>query len=222
MNFAVFYNAWNLNSHEIRLSDKDDSSSGTWHLVNLLMRKYVLEKIESTGSLISSPGSDFPILVQLVTEPLAWYSLIIQSCIRSLLPSGKKKKKGGLAEQINSRLFHDLQNAIQSVCDIIQMVAKWLSDQIDQADDENFEAMFSSIRRDASTGGPGKVFQILSSSMSVMEDSELGERISQALQSWSPADVTRKIINGQTTLISEFLKICKLKVKSLQALKLQI
>ncbi|CAA2953699.1 phagocyte signaling-impaired isoform X1 [Olea europaea subsp. europaea] len=222
MNFAVFYNAWNLNSHEIRLSDKDDSSSGTWHLVNLLMRKYVLEKIESTGSLISSPGSDFPILVQLVTEPLAWYSLIIQSCIRSLLPSGKKKKKGGLAEQINSKLFHELQNAIQSVCDIIQMVAKWLSDQIDQADDENFEAIFSSIHRDASTGGPGKVFQILSSSMSVMEDSELGERISQALQSWSPADVTRKIINGQTTLISEFLKICKLKVKSLQALKLQI
>lgn len=221
INFAVFFNAWNLNSHEIRLTDSDSSSSGTWHLVNLLMRKYVLDKIESTGSLISSPGSDFPVLVQLVTEPLAWHSLIIQSCVRSLLPSGKKKKKGGPPEQINSKLFHELQNAIQSVCDIIQMVAKWLSEQIDQADDENFEAMFSLIHRDANTEGPGKVFQMLQSSISVMKDIELGERISEALQSWSPADVTRKIINGQTTLMTEFLNICKLKIKSLQALKLQ-
>ncbi|CAI9776493.1 unnamed protein product [Fraxinus pennsylvanica] len=86
MNFAVFFNAWNLNSCEIRLSEKTVLALvlGSWHLVNSLTKKYLLEKIGSTGSLISSPGSDFPILVKLVTEPLAWHGLIIQSCVVDL------------------------------------------------------------------------------------------------------------------------------------------
>ncbi|CAI9776492.1 unnamed protein product [Fraxinus pennsylvanica] len=125
MNFAVFFNAWNLNSCEIRLSEKDSSSSGTWQLAS---------------------------------------------------------------------------------CEL--------------ADEEVF-AIEDWIYRDGSSEGPRKVFQILESSISMMKDFELGERISEALQSWSPADITRRIINGQTSLMSEFLRICKLKVKSFEALKLQ-
>ncbi|KAI3461689.1 hypothetical protein Pfo_018352 [Paulownia fortunei] len=222
MNFAVFLNAWNLNSHEIRFSDRGDSGSSTWNLVNTLLRKYVLEKIRSAGPIVSSPGSDLPFLVQLVTEPLAWHALIIHSCVRSLLPSGKKKKKGGSVEQSNSQLSYEIRNSIQSLCDTIEVVTKWLKDQLDKPDDEKFEAIFSSIQRNGRRDGPGKVFRTLESSVSQMKDVELGDRILEALQSWSPADVVRKIIAGQGSLLYEFLKICELKIKSLQALGLQL
>ncbi|KAL8516167.1 hypothetical protein ACS0TY_014729 [Phlomoides rotata] len=96
MNFTVFLNAWNLSSHEIGFPDGGNSDRSTWDLVNTLLKKYVLETMKSAGPIISSPGNNILLLVQLVTEPLTWHSLIIQSCIRSLLPSGKKKKKGAL------------------------------------------------------------------------------------------------------------------------------
>ncbi|EPS74417.1 hypothetical protein M569_00338, partial [Genlisea aurea] len=87
INFAVFLNAWNLNSHEI-------NDGRTWKLVSSLFRNLVSEKLKNAGPMLSSPGNDLPFLVQLVTESLSWHSLIIQSCVRSLQPSsaGKKKK----------------------------------------------------------------------------------------------------------------------------------
>lgn len=222
MNFAVFLNAWNLNSHEIGFSDRGDSGYSTWNLVNTLLRKYVLETIKSAGPIVSSPGNDLPFLVQLVTEPLAWHALIIHSCVRSLLPSGKKKKKGGSVEQSNSHLSYEIQNSIHSLCDTIEVVTKWLKEQLQKPDDEKFEAIFSSIQRNGTRNGPGKVFKVLESSVSQMKDAELGDRILEALQSWSPAHVVRKIIAGQDSLLSEFLKTCELKIKSLRALRLQL
>ncbi|KAK6145231.1 hypothetical protein DH2020_022051 [Rehmannia glutinosa] len=217
MNFAVFLNAWNLNSHEIRFSD----GSSTWNLVNTLLRKYVLEKITSVGPIASSPGNEIPFLVQLVTEPLAWHALIIQSCVRSLLPSGKKKKKSGSVEQLNSQMSHEIQISIESLCGTLEAVTKWLKEQLNKPDDV-FEPIFSSIQRNEKGNGPGKVFKMLESSVSQMKDVEVGDRILEALQSWNPADVVRKIVEGRGSLLSEFLKICELKIKSLKALRLQL
>ncbi|KAI8015438.1 N-terminal acetyltransferase B complex auxiliary subunit NAA25, partial [Camellia lanceoleosa] len=219
MNFAVFLNAWNINSNELG-PDKDACRPVSLHIVNSLLEKCILEKLRSMGPLISSPGSDLPLLVQLVTEPLAWHSLVIQSRVRSALPSGKKKKKGGPAEPTNSLLSQEIRDSIQSLCAVIEEVANWLREQIKSPLDGNVEIILSSLGVKEQNEGPGKVFQILQTSISSMNDVELGDRISQALKSWSHVDIARKIVTGQSTVLSEFLQICELKVKSLQALKL--
>ncbi|XP_057487729.1 N-terminal acetyltransferase B complex auxiliary subunit NAA25-like isoform X1 [Actinidia eriantha] len=221
MNFAVFLNAWNLNSNEIGV-DKNACRTGTWHLVNSLLEKYILENLRSMGPIISSPGCNLPLLVQLVAEPLAWHALVIQSCVRSSLPSGKKKKKGGPAEQTHSQLSQGIRDSIQSLCAVIEEVENWLREQINSPEDVNMEIILSSLRVKDQKEGPGKVFQILETSISSMHNVEIGDRISQALKSWSSADVARKIVTGQRTVLSEFLRICESKVKSLQGLKLQI
>ncbi|KAL6532598.1 hypothetical protein OROHE_014020 [Orobanche hederae] len=222
MNFAVFFNAWNLNSHEIRLPlDKGNPGFSTWNLVNTMLSKYVLETIKSAGPTASSPGNDLPFLVQLVTEPLAWHALIIRSWVRSSHPIGKKKKKGGPVEKLNSQLSHEIRISIGSLCDTLEVVTKWLKEQLNKHDDV-FEPIFSSIQTKERHSGPGKVFNMLESSISQMKDVELGDRISEALQSWNPADVARKIIAGQGTLLLEFLRICETETKSLQALGLQL
>lgn len=219
MNFAVFLNAWNLNSHEIGFSDRGDSGRSTWDLANTLLRKYVEETIKSAGPAASSPGNDLPLLVQLVTEPLAWHALIIQSCVRSLHPSGKKKKKGGSFEQSNSQLSNEIQKSIRSLCDTIEVVTKWLKEQIQKPHDGKFETMYSLVQRDETCDGPGKVFKILGFSVSALKDAEVGDRILEALHCWNPADVVRGIVVGQDSLLSEFLKICESRIKSLQALR---
>ncbi|KAL3530942.1 hypothetical protein ACH5RR_010264 [Cinchona calisaya] len=222
MNFVVFLNAWNLNSCEIGFSNDDKTRPSTWHLVNNLLRKYILENIRSTGPLLSSPGSDLPMLVQLVTEPLSWHSLIIESRVRLILPSGKKKKKGGVAEQTNSHQSHELQETIQSLCGTIKDVTEWLCDQINKPDDAKFETIFSLLQINEESQGPGKILHIFENLVSSLNHIDLGDRISQALQAWNAADVARKVIGGQTTELSQFLKICESKVKSLQALKMQL
>ncbi|XP_051143279.1 N-terminal acetyltransferase B complex auxiliary subunit NAA25 [Andrographis paniculata] len=220
MNFAVFLNAWNLASNEIKFPN-----GNTWNVVNILLRKFVKETLISAGSFTSSPGTQLSLLVQLVTEPLSWHALIIQSCARALLPSNKKKKKGGSHEQShsNSQVLREIQNSIQSLCDTIQIVTKWLKEQLDIPEDQTSDAIFSSLLENNKSHGPGKVFQILQSTLSSTKDgSEVGPRIFEAVQSWSPAGVVRKIVAGQRSLLSEFLKICEVRMKSLQVVKAQL
>ncbi|KAL6967767.1 hypothetical protein U1Q18_033578 [Sarracenia purpurea var. burkii] len=222
MNFAVFLNAWNLNSNEL-WADKNAPRPSTWHIVNSLLEKYILKTLRSIGPLISSPGCDLSLLVQLVTEPLAWHGLVIQSCVRSSLPSGKKKKKGGPPEQTtNSQMNQEIRDSVQSLCCVIEEVVIWSREQIKRLMDMNMEIVLSSFQVQEQNAGPGKVFQILETSISSVNYIDLGDRISQAMKSWSSAAVARKIVTGQCAVLSEFLRICELKVKSLQALKLQI
>ncbi|XP_042014596.1 N-terminal acetyltransferase B complex auxiliary subunit NAA25-like isoform X1 [Salvia splendens] len=218
-NFVVFLNAWNLNSHEI---GQGDSGRSTWKLANTFLRKYVEEMIKSAGPVVSSPGNDLSFLVQLVTEPLAWHALILQSCVRSLHPSAKKKKKGGSVEQSNSQLLNEIHISIQSLRDTIEVITKWLKDQLQKPHDGKFETMYSLVQRDDTCDGPGKVFKILRSPVSAMKDAEVGDRILEALHSWDPADVVRKIVAGQDGLLLELLKICESRIKSLQALRIQL
>ncbi|KAK4370295.1 hypothetical protein RND71_009770 [Anisodus tanguticus] len=190
MNFLVFLNAWNLYSHEV---DRDSiKHGGTWLLVNLILKKYILDKVGLMGPLESSPGCDLPNLVLLVTEPLAWHIMVIQSCARLLLPSGKRKRKVDLRTTVTFSCLNKYR--IYPVC-------------------------MRDYRADGELG-PGKVYRVvetLTSSSTI--DKDLGVRITRALQSWSPADITRKIITSQGTTLSNFLSICDSKIKSLKELK---
>ncbi|CAK7351925.1 unnamed protein product [Dovyalis caffra] len=221
INFAVFLNAWNLNSHEPLQPNGDQFGGGIWHVVDTLLVKYISEKIKSRESLFCSPRVDLPILVQLVTEPLAWHGLVIQSCVRSSLPSGKKKKKGGPMDQHTSLVFNDIRDSIQSLYYIVEEVAKWIRGQIDRPEDESLEIILSSLRKKEQDEGPGRVFHILESLIPSINEAEVGDRISKELKSWSPLDVARKIVTGDSSLLSQFLKICESKIKLFQALKQQ-
>ncbi|GMI92020.1 TRANSCURVATA 2, NatB auxiliary subunit [Hibiscus trionum] len=222
LNFAVFFNAWSLNSNEFGQSE-DKCTPGSWHLVNSLLENYILSKLRSMGPLIQSPQGDLPILVQLVTEPLAWHGVVIQSCVRSCVPSGKKKKKSGSADQSISLLSHAVRDAIQSLCSILEEVAVWLQDQIKSPEDNKIDILVSSLKRNGQNGGgPGQVFHILETLISSADETELGNWISQALRAWSSVDVGRKIVTGQSRVLSEFCRICESKIKSLRSLKQQI
>uniref|UniRef100_A0A2P2M6U4 Phagocyte signaling-impaired protein n=1 Tax=Rhizophora mucronata TaxID=61149 RepID=A0A2P2M6U4_RHIMU len=218
MNFAVFLNAWNLNSHELSQPD----GGGLWQALDALLEKHILEKTRSIGSLVCSPSDSFSSLVQLITEPLAWHLLVIQSHVRFCLPSGKKKKKGGLAEQSTPLLSNAARDSIHSLCGMVEEVANWIREQISRPEDEIVDATLSSFRRNEHDEGPGKVFQILERLLSQIDKDELGDRICQALKSWNPVDVSRKIAIGNSMVLSEFLCICESKMKSLRALKQQI
>ncbi|KAA3489485.1 Phagocyte signaling-impaired [Gossypium australe] len=218
LNFAVFFNAWSLNSHDSG-QQGGERTPGSWHVVNSLLENYILGKLRSMGPLIESPQGDLPILVKLVTEPLAWHGLVIQACVRTCLPSGKKKKKGGSTDQSISLLSNAVRDAIQSLCSVLEEVAKWSQDQIKSPEDNKIDLLVSSLKRN---GEAGKVFNILETLASSPNETELGDRISQALRSWSPVDVGRKIVTGQCRVLSEFWRICESKIKSLKTLKQQI
>lgn len=158
---------------------------------------------------------------------LYWFNWLLnhwlgQSCVRSCLPSGKKKKKIGSIDQSISLLSHAIEDAIQSLCGILEEVAKWSQDQINSPEDIKIDILVSSLQRNGQDEGPGQVFHILETLVSSPNETELGDRFSQALRSWSPVDVARKIVTGQCTVLSVFLRICESKIKSLQTLKQQI
>lgn len=223
LNFAVFLNAWNLGSHGLGLSNEDASKPGAWHIVDSLLERYIVDKVRSMGRpLMSSLGHDLPTLVQLVTEPLAWHGLIIQSGLRSSLPSGKRKKKSGPADQSNSPVSNVFRDSIQSLCSIVEEVTKWLRVEIKKSEDEDVETILSSFQRKAQIEGPGQVFQVLQALITSASDAELGSRISLALKSWSHIDVTRKLVSGQRKVLIELLQICDAKFKLFQSLKQQI
>lgn len=221
LNFAVFLNAWNLSSHEVVLPDVNGCRHSTWQVVNTLLKKCILE-VRSMESLVCYPRLDLSVLVQLVTEPLAWHTLVMQSCVRSSLPSGKKKKKSGSADHSTSLLSHDIRGSVQSTSGVVEEVAKWLGHHIKKSEDEKLDAIFSSLEANGRDEGPGQVFRLLGTLISSLNEAELGDRISQAMKSWSPVDVARKFVAGQRAGLSAFLRICESKIKSLQALKQQM
>lgn len=212
---------WSLSSHEPAQPNEDGYyKPDSWNIVDSLLEKYILEKIRCMDPVICSPWVEFPILVQLITEPLAWHGLVLQSCVRSSFPSGKRKKKGGL--ESTSPLARAIRESVGSLCRTVEDVMKWLREQINSSEDEHLETTVSLLQKKGQNEGPGQVFKILETFSSSPNDAELGERISQAVRSWSPVDVGRKIVTGKCTVLSEFLKICESKFKLLKALKQQI
>ncbi|GAB4860256.1 hypothetical protein Ancab_011737 [Ancistrocladus abbreviatus] len=219
VNLVVFFNAWSLNCHEALPGG--DGSGPAWHIVTSVLEKCILEKVKITAPLVCSPGGDLPTLVQLIAECLSWHSLVLQSCIRSSYPCGKKKKKSGQADNSSSSVSHTIRDSVQSLCGILEVVVKRLREEINKTEDETLDLSLSSLE----TGhydGVGRVFYAIKDFISSADEVELGHRISQALKSWSPAEVGRKMVNGQRKVLLEFLQMCNSKMKLLVALKQQI
>lgn len=169
--------------------------------------------------ILTSPESSLPVLVQLVTESFSWHVLVIQSCIKSImLPLGKKKKKGGSVDQMNSPHMQAIHDSIQCLSDAIRGIQKCVGDQINKPEDQNLDTLFSHVQREDCDEEPGYVHQTLKESASA-NSSELGDRISGALQSWNSVNVLRKIIAAQNKLLSHFHRICGSKLKLLESLK---
>ncbi|XP_023512979.1 N-terminal acetyltransferase B complex auxiliary subunit NAA25-like isoform X1 [Cucurbita pepo subsp. pepo] len=211
-NFAVFLNAWNLSSGGCR--------SRTWHIVDSLLEKYILEGVASLESTIFTPYENMRTLVQVVSEPLAWHGLILQACVRSSLPSGKRKKKTGSAELSSSPLYVALRDSTQSLCSTLESLLKWLI--VNQSDDGKLEAILSSMQNDGNNDGPGQVFQILETSTLSMDSTELGHWITGAFKCWNTVKVARKLVTGKHVVLNEFIKNCESKFKSVQKLKQQL
>lgn len=222
-NFAVFLNAYNLCSNELRGKDADGCQSCSWHTVDSLLEKYISEGVGSLESIIFTPYDDMCTLVQVVSEPLAWHGLILQACVRSSLPSGKRKKKTGSAAELSSSpLFLAVRDSTQSLCSILEVLLKWLEGLVNQSEEGKLEAILSSIRNNGNNDGPGQVFHTLETLTSSMNSMELGHRITEALKSWNTVDVARKLVTGKHVVLNEFIKICESKYMSLQKLKQQI
>uniref|UniRef100_A0A1J3JDT3 N-alpha-acetyltransferase 25, NatB auxiliary subunit n=1 Tax=Noccaea caerulescens TaxID=107243 RepID=A0A1J3JDT3_NOCCA len=212
LNLAVFWNAWSLSSRE------------HWHVLNLLLERLIQERIRSMGSSeICSCYSDVQVLVQIITEPLAWHSLIIQACTRSSLPTGKKKKKTQHSDHLaSSPMSQAIKDSIQSLCSTLQEVSNWLLSQINNPEVDQLERFLSTLKRNEDAGGPGQVLGVLASFIASSEESEVGNRIFEALKSWSTADTARKTVMAQERVLREFLQICESKRKLMETLKQQM
>lgn len=221
LNFAVFYNAWKLNSKECVLQSGEGSESGGF-LIDKLLQNCILKRIETLDSSIGFPGSDFPLLVQLITEPFAWHSVILQSCTRASVPSGKKKKKSGPTDTISSPLSGAYRDSIQLLIGTLEVVMKWLRGKINHLEEENMDELLSCLLNKGDDSGPGKIFHVLENTVSCASSEDLGDRIFEALKCWNSIDVVRKLVDGQRNVSSCLLSICENKHKALQIVKKQI
>lgn len=221
VNFAIFVNAWNSRSEFSILPNVEGCNPSSWHIVDSLVKTCVSEQLMHAQPLLTSPGSNLPVLVQLVTESFSWHILVIQSCVRSLLPQGKKKKKSSAMDQSNLPQVQAIHASIQCLSNAIQEVCRWLKDQVDKSEDQNLDILLAHVQKREHEIGPGRVQQILENNAAV-DNSELGERISGALQSWSAASVVRKVVRAQSSLLSKFHLICNSKLKLLETLKQSI
>ncbi|XP_027334003.1 N-terminal acetyltransferase B complex auxiliary subunit NAA25 isoform X2 [Abrus precatorius] len=222
LSFSVFLNAWSLSSHEFVQPDRYGHRPRIWGILDSLLEKYILEKVRSTEPWDQCRWSDVELLMQLVMEPLAWHGLVIQSCLRSCLPSSKKKKKSGSAYQSSSNLAHAITDSVLHLSRVLEHVMKWISEWNRRPEDESSEDILFLVRKNGHNDGPGTVFGMLETFISSVNDAELGDRISQSLKTWSPADVARKMTTGKVKALMEFFAICQSKLKLLQSMKQQI
>ncbi|XP_062179536.1 N-terminal acetyltransferase B complex auxiliary subunit NAA25 isoform X2 [Phragmites australis] len=214
MSFAVFINAWNLCSNESVIPGTDGSSPNSWQIVDNLVKICIDEQLTDANRMLTSPGNNFPLLVRMVTEPISWHLLIIQSCMRAMAPQGKKKKKGGPSERPNIPHLQAIQTSVHCIADTLQSVQTWLSDQM-RPEEQALDILLSQLQG-TSAEGPGQISCILDES-SAMANSEIGGRIAQSLESWSSAGVVRRIVGAENETVAEFHKICDSKLKLLMS-----
>ncbi|XP_006654275.2 N-terminal acetyltransferase B complex auxiliary subunit NAA25 [Oryza brachyantha] len=211
MSFAVFINAWNLWSNESVIPKADQSSPSSWQIVDSLV-KICIEQLIDANRTLTSPGNSIPVLVQMITEPISWHLLVIQSCVRSMAPQGKKKKKGGPSERPNIPRLQATQRSVQCMIETLRSVQSWLSDQT-RPEEQALDILMSYLQG-GSDDGPGQIPCILEEN-SARHNPELGERFAQSLETWSSAGVIRRIVGAEKELLVELKKICDSKLKLL-------
>ncbi|RDY04396.1 N-terminal acetyltransferase B complex auxiliary subunit NAA25, partial [Mucuna pruriens] len=213
LNFTVFLNAWSLSSHELVLPEGNGCRPRIWDILDSLLEKYILEKVRSIEPQLYCRWSGIELLVQIVTEPLAWHGLVIQSCLRSCFPSSKKKKKSGSVHQSSSNLAHAITDSVVHLSHVLEDVMKWITEWDTRPEEENLDNILFLVQKEGhNNDGPGKVLRVLETFISSVNDAEVGDRICQSIRSWSPVDVARKIMIGKLEVVMEFSAICESKL----------
>ncbi|RLN29014.1 phagocyte signaling-impaired protein [Panicum miliaceum] len=213
MSFAAFINAWNLCSTEPVIPGTDRSSPNSWQIVDNLFKTCIEEQLTDASQMLTSLGNNIPLLARMVTEPISWHLLVIQSCMRAMTPQGKKKKKGGPLERPNTPHLQAIQISVNCMADTLQSVQTWLSDQMRQ--EQALDALLLHLQG-TSTDGPGQISRTLDESAAAAS-SEIGCRITQSLEPWSSAGVVRRIVRAGDETIAELKKMCAQKLKLLKS-----
>uniref|UniRef100_A0A452YRW3 N-alpha-acetyltransferase 25, NatB auxiliary subunit n=1 Tax=Aegilops tauschii subsp. strangulata TaxID=200361 RepID=A0A452YRW3_AEGTS len=120
MSFAVFINAMNLWSNESVIPRTDPSSPSSWEIVDSLVKICIEEHLTDANRILTCPGNKIPLLVQMVTEPISWHLIIIQSCMRVVAPQGKKKKKSGPSLRPNMPQLQGIQRSVQCLIETLR------------------------------------------------------------------------------------------------------
>ncbi|CAD5162973.1 unnamed protein product [Musa acuminata subsp. malaccensis] len=216
INFAVFVNAWNLCCRGVKLLNEDKCGMSSWRIVDNLVKSCVAEQLMHAEPILASPGDKLSILVQLVTEPISWHILVIQSRIRWMLPSGRRKKRSGMTDHLSSPDMQAVCGSVLCLIDAIQHIERWVADQMNRSEDQDLDILLSHVHRGDAEGGPGCVLQSLEQNACA---DDVGDRILGALQSWSCATVCRKIVGAQRKMLSHLLRICQSKLKLLRSMQ---
>ncbi|CAN6333458.1 unnamed protein product [Urochloa humidicola] len=212
MSFAAFINAWNLCSNEPVIPGTDRNSPNSWQIVDNLFRTCIEEQLTDARQMLTSPGNNIPLLAQMVTEPISWHLLVIQSCMRAMTPQGKKKKKGSPLERPNTPRLQAIQSSVDCMADTLRSVQTWLSDQV-KPEEQALDTLLSHLQG-TSAEGPGHISRTLDESAAAA-NSEIEGRIAQSLEPWSSAGLLRKIVGAGDETIAELKKICAQKLKLL-------
>ncbi|KAG2619988.1 hypothetical protein PVAP13_3NG154600 [Panicum virgatum] len=214
MSFAAFINAWNLCSTEPAIPGTDRSSPNSWKIVDNLFKTCIEEQLTDASQMLTSLGNNISLLVRMVTEPISWHLLVIQSCMRAMTPQGKKKKKGGPLERPNTPHLQAIQISVNYMANTLQSVQTWLSDQM-RPEEQALDALLSYLQG-TNADGPGKISCTLDESAAAAS-SEIGGRIAQSLEPWSSAGVVRRIVGAGDETIAELKKTCAQKLKLLKS-----
>lgn len=215
MNFAIFFFAWNLYLGHAGIG-LDADISCTFNIVDNLLKHCIKGQLSSAQPLLASPGSNLPLLTQLISESFSWHLLIIHSHFRSTtIPSGKKKKKNGQMNHELSPLLKSIQCSIPFLKCVILDVKSWAQEQINQPVDQRLDFVVCRLHEE---GGPGNVLRVLEQSL-LIPRSEIGDLTENALESWNSVDVAKKFIDGQLIVLSELSNICESKLKLLDSMK---
>ncbi|CAL5094318.1 unnamed protein product [Urochloa decumbens] len=212
MSFAAFINAWNLCSNEPVIPGTDRNGPNSWQIVDNLFRTCIEEQLTDARQMLTSPGNNIPLLARMVTEPISWHLLVIQSCMRAMTPQGKKKKKGSPLERPDTPRLQAIQSSVNCMADTLQRVQTWLSDQV-KPEEQALDTLLSHLQG-TSADGPGQISRTLDESAAAA-NSEVGGRIAQSLEPWSSASALRKIVGAGDETIAELKKICAQKLKLL-------
>lgn len=218
MNFAIFFFAWNIYLRGAGIVSDEDISC-TFNIVDNLLKNCIKKQLSSAQPLLASPGSNLPLLTQVISESFSWYLLIIQSHFRSItIPIGKKKKKNGQMNQELSLLSKIIQCTIPSLKCVILDIKSWAQEQINRPVDQSLDFIVCRLHEEGEEDGPGKVLRILEQSLHISK-SEIGDLTEKALESWNSIDVATKFIDGQRIVLFELSNICESKLKLLDSMK---